>query len=383
MTHDRHITWKDLSGGMELLPVSVIIPTYNRAELLPRAVATALAAMQPSDELIVVDDGSTDDTDEVAVAFGQRVRYVPIEHGGAGEARNAGVREARKPLVAFLDSDDEWTPDKLELQRTVMSERGDIVFSFTDFAGRRAGQKDRHHHLSRWHGDKRGWEAILGKPFRYSAVGPLPMGRRDFDVFVGDLYPEVLSGHFVPTFTLMVRREPAGDALRFATDVPTYEDLECHARLAQVGMAAYIDCETAYQWGHAGPRLTDADRFQCASARLTIVERVYGQDPAFLETHGDRYASEVRRQHLARARYLLGHGRSREARVELKAVDDAPLAYRAAALVPPWALRPAAATVRGARSALRRSRSVGGRLRRMAASARGRRHRTGREVAAA
>ena len=313
--------------------------------------------MQAGDELIVVDDGSTDGTEAAVAAFGDQVRYVPIAHGGAGRARNAGVREASNPLVAFLDSDDEWTPDKLELQRTVMSERADVVFSFTDFAGRRQGQVDRRHHLSRWHGDARGWDSILGPPFRYSAVGALPMGRADFDIFVGDLYPEVLSGHFVPTFTLMVRREPAGDALWFADDLPTYEDLECHARLAQVGPAAYIDCETAFQWGHQGARLTDADRYVCASARLTIVERVYGQDPAFLRSHGDRYAREIRAQHIERARYLLGQGRTAAARDELREVADAPLRYRVAALAPAWALSRATGATRAGRHAARRARA--------------------------
>ena len=57
----------------------------------------------------------------------------------------------------------------------------------------------------------------------------------------------------------MVNREVAGDALWFAEDLITYEDLECHARLARVGPAAYLDCETAYQWSHPGPRITDAN----------------------------------------------------------------------------------------------------------------------------
>jgi glycosyltransferase involved in cell wall biosynthesis len=311
--------------------------------------------MQPSDELIVIDDGSTDGTEAVMASLADRVRYVKIPHGGAGRARNVGVDEARCPLVAFLDSDDEWTPDKLELQRTVMTERSEVLFSFTDFAGRRQGEADRHHHLSRWHGDERAWDAILGPPFRYSTVGALPLGRPDFDVFVGDLYPEVLSGHFVPTFTLMVRRTSAGDALWFAEDVATYEDLECHARLAQVGLAAYVDCETAYQWGHPGPRLTDADRFACASARLTIVERVYGRDPAFMKCYRERYEHEVRSQHLNRARYLLGQGRSPEARHELRLAGRAPVTYRGLSLAPPWVLAPG---TRAARRVVRRARSL-------------------------
>jgi glycosyltransferase involved in cell wall biosynthesis len=316
-------------------------------------VRSALAAARPGDEVIVVDDGSTDGTEAALAGIDERVRFLRAHHGGAGRARNLGVRAARHPLVAFLDSDDEWTADKLELQRTGMQERPDVLFCFSDFAVRHEGEPDRPGYLARWHGDERGWDAILGPSVAYSSLAPPPPGREDLDVYVGDLYPEVLSGHFVPTFTLMVRREAAGSALWFADDLPTYEDLECHARLARTGLAAYLDCETAYQWGHAGPRLTDADRIACASARLTIVERVYGHDPAFLKSFRDRYDREVRRQHLARARHLLALGRSIEARRDLRLAGRAPLRYRAAAGLPPGLLGPGVDAARWARSRVR------------------------------
>ncbi|MBN2622526.1 MAG: glycosyltransferase family 2 protein [Acidimicrobiales bacterium] len=316
----------------------MIIPTYQRAGLVARAVDSALAGTRDGDEVIVVDDGSTDDTADVLAQYSDPVRYLRVPRGGAGRARNHGVRAARGTLVAFLDSDDEWDPDKLDLQRAVMDARPDVVFSFTDFASRHEGRADGHHQLARWHGSDLGWDALLGPAQPYSALAPLPAGRDDFPVHVGDLYPRVLSGHFVPTFTMMVRRAVAGDALWFAEDLPTYEDLECHARLARVGPAAYLDAETAYQWGHASERLTDADSFTCASARLTIVERVYGADPEFLASHADEYEREVRRQHLTRARWLLARGRSREARAELRAAGGGPLAWRFGARLPEGAV---------------------------------------------
>jgi glycosyltransferase involved in cell wall biosynthesis len=339
--------------GVETLPVSVIIPTHDRAHLVPRAVASALAAVAPGDEVIVVDDGSSDGTEQALAGVADRIRYLRTDHRGAGRARNLGVRQARHPLVAFLDSDDEWTPDKLELQRTVMRERPEVLFCFTDFESRHAGEPSRHGYLARWRRDGRGWDEILGPPFRYSSLAPLPAGRQDLDVYVGDLYPEVLGDHLVPTFTLMVRREAAGDALWFAEDLPTYEDLECHGRLARAGLAAYLDCETAAQWGHPGPRLTDADRFACATARLTVIERVYGNDPAFLKSYRDRYDAELRSQHLVRARHLLTLGRSTEARRDLRLAGRAPLHFRAAASLPPGLLEPGVAAARWARDRLR------------------------------
>ena len=247
------------------MAVSVIILTYNRSAVVTRAVESALSCVRPDDEVLVVDDGSTDDTAAALARFGDRIRYLPGPHGGAGRARNRGVAAASRPLVAFLDSDDEWVPDKLDLQRTVMTERPTVVFSFTDFARRSAGRPDDHHQLARWHGDTR---LVRDPRFRLSCtrVPRRAAAGGDFPVHIGDLYGEVLGAHFVPTFTLMVNREVAGDALWFAEDLITYEDLECHARLARVGPAAYLDCETAYQWSHPGPRITDANVYAAQPA---------------------------------------------------------------------------------------------------------------------
>jgi hypothetical protein len=260
--------------------------------------------------------------------------------------------------VAFLDSDDEWVPDKLDLQRTVMTERPTVVFSFTDFARRSAGRPDDHHQLARWHGDTRGWSEILGPAVPYSSFGVPPPARGDFPVHIGDLYGEVLGGHFVPTFTLMVNREVAGDALWFAEDLITYEDLECHARLARVGPAAYLDCETAYQWSHPGPRITDANVYACATCRLAVIERVYGEDPAFLAAHRPRFERELRDLHLLAARWLMSRERPDEARTHVEAVPDAPLAYRVAARMPGWSTAGAARGVRAARDLTDTARGV-------------------------
>ena len=95
--------------------VSVVLPTFNRARTLPRAMASVLNQNYPALELIVVDDGSSDDTAQVVGAFSDpRVRYVPLaKNGGASHARNEGMRRARGRYIAFQDSDDEWLAGKL------------------------------------------------------------------------------------------------------------------------------------------------------------------------------------------------------------------------------------------------------------------------------
>src|SRR5438128_2809079 len=173
---------------MRSLAISVIIPTYNRAAIVPRAVDSALGAVRPGDEVVVVDDGSTDHTRERLATYAGQIRYVSSAHVGPGAIRNLGVREARAPLVAFLDSDDEWMPDKLELQRAVMGCRPDVLFCFSDFGHRTRHGAEARRYLSRWHGDRRGWDRILGPGIPFSTLAPLPSDRADFPVHIGDLY---------------------------------------------------------------------------------------------------------------------------------------------------------------------------------------------------
>ena len=97
--------------------VSVVIPTYNRATTVPRAIESVLAQTVTDLEVIVVDDGSSDDTGKVlGEMFGDRIRYYAQVNQGASVARNRGVEEARGEWIAFLDSDDLWEKDKLEWQ---------------------------------------------------------------------------------------------------------------------------------------------------------------------------------------------------------------------------------------------------------------------------
>jgi glycosyltransferase involved in cell wall biosynthesis len=102
--------------GRQGLRVSVIIPSYNYAQFLPSAVESALAQTRAAHEIIVVDDGSTDDTPQVLARYGQRIRALQQPNQGLSAARNSGAQMASGELLAFLDSDDTWLPTKLERQ---------------------------------------------------------------------------------------------------------------------------------------------------------------------------------------------------------------------------------------------------------------------------
>jgi glycosyltransferase involved in cell wall biosynthesis len=116
------------------LTVSVIVPAYNQAGFLPEAVASIWEQTQPPMEVIVVDDGSTDATPEVAATL-DGIQYVRQDHRGPAAARNRGIECSTGSCLAFLDADDCWLPDKLERQIAVMQARPgvDIVLGYTQF----------------------------------------------------------------------------------------------------------------------------------------------------------------------------------------------------------------------------------------------------------
>ncbi|HEX5323824.1 MAG TPA: glycosyltransferase family A protein [Capsulimonadaceae bacterium] len=96
--------------------ISVVIPAYNAAPYVSRAIESALAQTCPPLEVIVVDDGSSDNTAEVVAAYEPRVRLLRQQNGGPASARNHGVRESKGDWIALLDADDSWLPKKLERQ---------------------------------------------------------------------------------------------------------------------------------------------------------------------------------------------------------------------------------------------------------------------------
>ena len=111
--------------------VSVIIPTYNRADYIGEAIESVLAQTYSPLEIIVIDDGSTDNTSEIVARYAPRVRYIRQENAERGAARNHGLRLANGEFIAFIDSDDVWLPHKIEKDIEVFSKnpKAGLVYS--------------------------------------------------------------------------------------------------------------------------------------------------------------------------------------------------------------------------------------------------------------
>ncbi len=109
--------------------ISVVIPAYNAGKHIARAIDSVLAQTQPPCEIIVVDDGSTDDTAQVVARYRPKVTYIYQDNAGASVARNTGIQAAAGQWIAFLDADDEWLADKLKLQIEHLKRNPDLVWT--------------------------------------------------------------------------------------------------------------------------------------------------------------------------------------------------------------------------------------------------------------
>lgn len=132
---------------MKIPKVSVVIPTYNQARFVVEAIESVLNQTFQDLKIIVVDDGSTDDTKEALKKFGSKICYIYQENQGDAAARNTGIRAAKGEFIAFLDHDDLWLPDKLSIQMDAFSKNKEIGLVYTDYVvfgqGREPSKSDK------------------------------------------------------------------------------------------------------------------------------------------------------------------------------------------------------------------------------------------------
>ena len=146
---------------MGAVRVSVVIPTYNRADFVREAIASVLRQDYPHIELIVVDDGSRDGTAAVVSSFGPAVQYLWQENCGVSTARNRGVAASTGGLIAFLDSDDLWLPRKVSAQVAYFEAHPDAQACHTDEIWIRRGVRVNERHTHRKQG---GWQFPASLP---------------------------------------------------------------------------------------------------------------------------------------------------------------------------------------------------------------------------
>jgi glycosyltransferase involved in cell wall biosynthesis len=261
--------------------VSVVIAAYNAGRYLRETVESALAQTYPRREIILVDDGSTDDTGAILASFGDRIRVIRQRHGGLASARNAGVAAADGDFLALLDADDLWAPETLAVQLAAAKrapEAGLIACDGIEFEGDRVLRR----HL------------LVGALAARLAASPQ-------DLVSGSFHREVIRGNPIscPAQVLIPRRVveaigPFGDFdgqdydyyLRIAQRFPIalHRDSLARWRCHPDGMSGPRQ-ERAHSWNRMALPVLQAHRRRCAGEDRRLVDRRTRQVVRHLARH--------------------------------------------------------------------------------------------------
>lgn len=192
--------------------VSVVMPTHNRAKELPKSIQSVLSQSFSDFEFIIIDDASTDNTEDVVNGFKDcRIIYKKlINNVGAAEARNVGIRFAKADIVAFQDSDDEWTSSKLEISLRELTAQENIGAVFSKFI-----------------------------QVSHSGCRLMPVGVYTFDP--DNVYLSLLWQNHVGTPTLVAKKKYIDMAGGFTKEMPRYQDWELALNLARITEVKYIE----------------------------------------------------------------------------------------------------------------------------------------------
>ena len=280
--------------------VSVIVPTYNRAAMLPRALASISAQSYPALEIIVVDDGSTDETrhvvDSLQRTTAHPVQYIFQANQGCSSARNRGLDMARGTYIGLLDSDDEWLPDAVARLAAMLTE------SHADFVYSPAVESD-------VNGQRR-----INYPVARNA--PSELAKELF------LFPNVRNG------ALLFRRTFFDRVGRYRTDLRYNEDTDFLLRAALTGRASYLDEPTVVVHQHGGNKSNR--RAQIHQALLISSQDLLRSHPDFARELGASAHARLQEIRVDLVRALVQEERYADAASLLSAGDEWPWELRLA-----------------------------------------------------
>jgi len=279
--------------------ISVVIPAYNAAGTIGRALDSVIAQTHPAREILVVDDGSTDRTAQVVSEYGGRVEYLYQDNAGPGAARNAGIRAAHGEWIAFLDADDEWLPHRLALQAELLQRHPDLAWV--------TGRHERCRCES---------SPSASRLSPYAGTGE-----------VADFFGLLRHNAWGCTDTLLIRRGMLEKAGLFGGERFT-EDLDMWVRLACLDPRIGV-CREPLAVYHVCTPESLIKRHAVRDAETLI--RFFTRTMDFAERHGRTAAYRPAASHLLRGwtRAMLFHGHGHEARRVIARFGDLlPVCYR-------------------------------------------------------
>lgn len=297
MPPDEALT--SLAAAADHLPITVVVPAYNRQDFLKEALDSVAAQTKRPAEVVVIDDGSTDATSRIARSAGANV--VHQDHLGVSAARNAGVLVAAQPWIAFLDSDDLWLPEKLERQWEAVERCPEAGIVFCDYSVVRDSEIA-----------ARSFFELKQVRIRMREAYTSDSGYCDAE----SLCREFVSKNFIMASAPLIRRDLLTSVGLFNTDLHYCEDYELHLRVLAATKAAVVLKPLALYRFHGSN--SSADSMKLRTGMIAVANRVFA-NPAFYPAVAVDYFRRQQPLDMKQAGIsLLRTGRPREARQHLR-----------------------------------------------------------------
>ncbi|MEP7310944.1 MAG: glycosyltransferase family 2 protein [Pseudomonadota bacterium] len=346
--------------------VTAIVPSYNRADVVCRAIDSALNQTYAEIEVIVVDDGSTDETPELVrrkYADRPNVRYLRVENGGVSRARNIGIAAATGAYIAFLDSDDIWLPWKIELQVRCLELLPEAGMIWTDMDAIDDGEmmvQDRYlRKMYHAYAVLTGLGVPVFDKSRSLRAGELGIRGIETDVQLhsGYIFSQMIMGNLVHTSTCLLRRERLARVVGFREDLRvTGEDYDFHLRTCREGDVAFIDVASiGYTIGRSDQLTGPSLSVFMAQNALRTVEPVLAESGHLIRLPRGAVNGMLARTHAWVGMTMIASDRRAEARAHAAtSIRHKPLVLRSyllwvAAALPPRGFSSMRATLRAAR----------------------------------
>ncbi len=240
--------------------ISVIIPTYNRYKVLKRAIESVLAQKYKPKELIIIDDGSIDETPTIKEIFPQ-IKYFYQKNAGVSSARNLGIEKSTSKWIAFLDSDDAWHPNKLQEHLTFHKQHPEMQMSYTD---------------ENWIRD--GVEVKIPKKFKK---------------FGGEIFSECLSHCIIAPSATLLHKDLIEKVGNFDESLEVCEDYDLWLRVAIENKIGLIDKKLIIKYGGDKDQLSmkywGMDRFRVLSLEKLLKNSSHSKYEIILQTLIEKY----------------------------------------------------------------------------------------------
>jgi len=263
--------------------ISVILPTYNRGNVISRAIESVLCQTYKNIELIIIDDGSFDNTEEVISKYKDDIKYIKQDNAGASSARNNGIRQSQGEYIAFLDSDDQWECNKLQLQYEFFASN-DVALVSTD---------------SKTYFEDGSLKKISTRKLVNKSIKSFE------DVF---MHP------YLGTPTVMVKKSVILDEGGFDETLRTAEDIDLFLRISSHNKIGYINKKLVNIYLSSDGLSTGLDSYE---DNIKVLNKTLDNNSSYFNDKRNVVNEVMSKLYVSYSRELLWNGNPEEARKQL------------------------------------------------------------------